>query len=31
VWGWNHEGDGAWVNAESSMDMEALVNEALGR
>jgi hypothetical protein len=28
-WGFNYEGDRAWVIAESTLDMQALVDEAL--
>jgi hypothetical protein len=30
VWGFNYEGEQAWVNAEASVDLEAIVREALG-
>jgi hypothetical protein len=30
VWGFNYEGEQAWVNAEASVDLEAIVRKALG-
>jgi hypothetical protein len=29
VWGFNFEGDRAWINAESHVNLQALIDEAL--